>query len=225
VPGKDAADPAKGAIPWAALRVVAVPGGYPRATVVKQQPLGVVLAGGRSARMGAPKTTVELAGRPLLTWPLEAMRAALDEVVVVAKAGTPLPDLAGAQTWLEPDEPLHPRAGLVYALERAGPRAILACAGDLPLVSPVLVRRLAGEDAGDAPAVVPRAGGRLQPLLARYEPAALEMLRAAAPGESLTATVAALHPRVVELDDDAPFVNVNTLEDLRAVAQLIVRPS
>ena len=190
----------------------------------KPQPLGVVLAGGRATRLGGAKALASLDGRPLLTRPVEALRAALDEGVVVAKAGTPLPALE-VEVWVEPDEPRHPRAGLAHALARAGGRAILACAGDLPLVTPELVRRLAVCDAGGAPAVVPRAGGRLQPLLARYEPAALEPLRTAPPGEALTATVAALHPRVVELDDDAPFTNVNTPEDLEAVAQRIARGS
>ena len=165
-----------------------------------------------------------LAGRPLIAWPLDALRAALDDVVVVAKTSSPLPAL-DVETWYEPDEPAHPRAGLVHALERADGRAILACAADLPLVSPPLVRRLAAADAGGAPAVVPRAGGRLQPLLARYEPAALDMLRAAPPGEALTATVAALHPRVVEVQDEAPFTNVNTPGDLEAVAQRFARDS
>jgi molybdopterin-guanine dinucleotide biosynthesis protein A len=173
--------------------------------------------------MGGDKATVELAGRPLLAWPLEALRAALDDVVVVAKASTPLPPL-DVEVWVEPDEPVHPRAGLVYALERAGGRAILACPGDLPLVSPALLRRLALHDAAGAPAVVARTG-RLQPLPGRFEPAALDGLRAAPPDEPLTRSVEALEPHVVQLDDDGPFRNVNTPEDLAAVAQIIARPS
>ncbi|HVE67386.1 MAG TPA: molybdenum cofactor guanylyltransferase [Solirubrobacteraceae bacterium] len=192
--------------------------------MARPQPIGVLLAGGRAVRMGGDKAALPLAGRPLAAWPLAALRAALDDVVVVAKAATALPAL-DAEVWVEPDEPAHPRAGLVHALERAGGRAILACAVDLPLSAPPLVRRLAGADAGGAPAVDPRAAGRLQPLLARYEPAALEPLRAAPPGQALTATVAALHPHVVELDDDAPFFNVNTPADLEAATQRIARPS
>jgi len=87
------------------------------------------------------------------------------------------------------------------------------------------VRRLAGEDAEGAPAVVPRAGGRLQPLLARYEAAALPALRAAAPNAPLTAVVEALGPRVVELPDEGPFLNVNTPADVAAAAQFLSRGS
>jgi molybdopterin-guanine dinucleotide biosynthesis protein A len=187
-------------------------------------PIGVVLAGGRASRLGGDKTRVELAGRPLIAWPLAALAEALGEVVVVAKAATPLPDLE-VQVWFEPDEPSHPRAGIVHALERAGGRAVLVCAGDMPLVDADLLRRLADEPADGAPAVVPRAGGRVQPLLARYEPGALAPLRAAAPDAALTETVLALGPRLLDLPDARPFLNVNTPEDLAAAAQFLSRDS
>ena len=129
--------------------------------------------------MGGSKATADLRGRPLVAWPLEALRAVLDDVVVVAKRSTALPPL-DVPVWVEPDEPRHPRAGIVHALERADGRAVLACAVDLPLVTPLLVRTIA--HAEGTVAVVPRAGGRLQPLLARYEPAALGARRRAPDG-------------------------------------------
>ena len=65
-------------------------------------PLVAVLAGGRGRRLGGAKPAAELCGRPLVAWPLEAARAAGLEAVVVAKAGTPLPDL-DVPVWIEPD--------------------------------------------------------------------------------------------------------------------------
>ena len=171
--------------------------------------------------MGGAKATADLAGRPLVAWPVAALARVLEEVVVVAKRDTALPRLEVA-VWIEPDEPRHPRAGIVHALERAGGRAVLACAADLPFVTPSVLSRLLSEPAAGAPAIVPRAGGRLQPLLARYEPAALAALRDAPVDEALTASVEALGPRVVECDE-APFVNVNTPEELAEAAQRIAR--
>ncbi len=184
------------------------------------EPIGAVLAGGRSRRMGGSKATADLGGRPLVAWPLEALRAVLDEVVVVAKRSTALPPL-DVPVWLEPDEPRHPRAGIVHALERANGRAVLACAVDLPLVTPLLVRTIA--HAEGVVAVVPRAGGRLQPLMARYEPAGLAAGGAAPADEPLTATVEALDPRVLEIADDEAFTNANTPEELAEIAQGIAR--
>jgi molybdopterin-guanine dinucleotide biosynthesis protein A len=190
--------------------------------VSKRRPIGAVLAGGRATRLGGDKARAELAGRPLVAWPLAALAAVLEDVAVVAKDSTPLPELPGVEVWAEPDEPRHPRAGIVVALERAGGRPVVVCAGDMPLVTPDLVRQLA-EESGRA--VVFRAGGRLQPLLARYEPAALEDLRRAPPDAPLTEVVAGLEPRVLEAPDDGAFFNVNTPQDLAAAAQFLSRDS
>ncbi len=158
------------------------------------KPIVAVLAGGAGRRMGAPKATVTLAGRPLISYPLAAARRAGLEAVVVAKPDAPLPEL-DAVVWAEPAQPQHPLRGLVTALERADGRPVLALACDLPFVVPELLAWLA-ELGG--PAAIPRVGGRLQPLLARYDPVALEHLIPALAGEQpLGAAVAALQARPV----------------------------
>jgi molybdenum cofactor guanylyltransferase len=137
---------------------------------VSSAALAVVLAGGRSRRMGAPKALVQLGGRPLLAWALEAARAAGLEAVVVAKPGSELPPLE-VPVWTEPERPPHPLAGVVAALERAAPRAIVALACEMPFVPPELIARLAALDA-----VAAAPPGEAFP--ARYEAAALPLLRA-----------------------------------------------
>ena len=197
-------------------------------------PIGVVLAGGSGRRIGGSKAIVELRGTPLVCYPLRALQAVLAEVVVVAKQGTALPPLPGVPIWIEPAEPRHPLAGIVHALEGAGAaagidgmaRELLVSAADLPFLGPDLVERLVRVDAHGAAAVIPRAAGRLQPLLARYAPAAYAPLAAALrsdPLPSLSETVAALDPHVVEIEDDRPFFNVNAPEDLLTAAGLLDR--
>jgi molybdopterin-guanine dinucleotide biosynthesis protein A len=103
---------------------------------------------------------------------------------------------------------------------------VLALGCDLPFVTPELLdwlARLAG------PAAVPTVGGRLQPLLARYSPGALEPLAAGLASEqALTEAAAALKPRpVVEAQlrrfgDPARLAfNVNTPEDLARAATML----
>ena len=184
-------------------------------------PIGAVLAGGTGRRMGGDKATVELDGRPLVSYPLAALGAVLEEVVIVAKDETALPALGEVGVWVEPAEPAHPLAGIVHALRAAGGRAVLVCAGDMPLVDPDLVRILATADPEGAPAVVPRAGGRLQPLLALYTPLALAGLSTWEPGAAVTDVVAALGPRVLDVADEESFLNVNAPEDLLTASAIL----
>jgi molybdenum cofactor guanylyltransferase len=166
--------------------------------------IAAVLAGGRGRRMGAPKPLVELDGAPLIAHPLAAAREAGLDAVVVAKADTPLP--AGVRVWHEPDEPYHPLLGIVTALEHAGePIVVIGC--DQPFVPAELLARLA-----EGGAV--RAGGRIEPFPARYEPAWLPDLRAALEREApLRETIEALGPATIEWDA-AALRSINTPEDL-----------
>lgn len=169
--------------------------------------LGVVLAGGAARRMGGDKMRREVEGKPLVRWAVEALCSVLDDVVVLAKADTLLPPLP-VPVWIEPDEPLHPLAGVACALERALGRSVLVCAGDVVAPPREVLERLAG-DGGDAPAVVPRHPGGSEPLFALYRPAALPALRAgAAAGAPARRVVEELGPRWIE---GGPLRNVNFL--------------
>jgi len=82
-------------------------------------PVGAVLAGGEGRRIGGDKAIVELEGRPLVSYPLEALHEVCDRVAVVAKRQTLLPPLEGAvELWLEPLCALYRRQALPD-LERA----------------------------------------------------------------------------------------------------------
>jgi len=136
-----------------------------RVNGLRSRPIGAVLAGGRGRRIGGDKAIVTLAGRPLLSYPVQAMRGALDQVVVVAKPSTALPALGVVPVWEKPEQPSHPLVGIVEALRRALGGWVLVCAGDMPFVPVSLLQSLAALDPAGAPAVVASSAGRgLQPL-------------------------------------------------------------
>jgi molybdopterin-guanine dinucleotide biosynthesis protein A len=173
-----------------------------------------VLAGGRGRRMGSPKPLAMLGGTPLIERPLAAAREAGLEAVVVAKAGTPLPE--GVTVWREPDEPFHPLLGVITALERAaGPVVAVAC--DQPFVPAALLARLAG---GAAAAAV-EVDGRLEPFPARYEPAWLPALRTALEREApMRETLAALGPATMTWEA-AALRSIDTPEQLAAADEIV----
>lgn len=191
-------------------------------------PVGAVLAGGLGKRIGGDKGMVDLAGRPLLGYPVAALRALLAEVVIVARADTALPGDVTRETpvWTEPAAAAHhPACGIVHALRCAGGRGVLVVAGDMPLLTSDLVRALAFADAGGAAALVPRSGGFLQPLCARYEAPALPRLESFEDGARMTDLVEALGPAVLEWPDERPFLSVNAPEDVLSASAALAAVS
>ena len=181
--------------------------------------LAAVLAGGSASRMGGAKATVQLDGRPLITYPLEAALDALGAVAVVAKDDVELPPLdQRAELWIEPDEPRHPAVGVIEALRRARGSAVVVIACDLPLLTSEVVGLLANADAEGSVAVLASAAGRPQPLLSRYEPAALAPLEEFDTDGPMTEQVMALMPTLVDVPPEASF-NVNDLQQLEEVSR------
>ena len=188
----------------------------------RRPPIGVILAGGQGRRIGGSKAVVQLAGQPLISYPLEAVRTALGEVAVVAKADTQLPSLPGVTVWVEPDAPRHPAVGIVQALALAEGRAVVVCAGDLPFVTPELVYRLVTADLGKSPAVVACCGSDVQPLLGCYAPRAIDPLRLGLRAEPpVRELVASLNPRMLEVGDPELLFNIDSPEDLLHAAGIL----
>ena len=129
--------------------------------------VGLVLAAGRSTRMGRPKQLAQLDGRPMLEHVLAALEAApVDRVVVAlgAHAGTILErvDLHGAEPLLIEGF----QAGMGHVLARAvralgEADAVVVCLADQPLVGPAVIAELvAAWRAGACPVVAAAYGGR-----------------------------------------------------------------
>jgi molybdopterin-guanine dinucleotide biosynthesis protein A len=192
---------------------------------VPREPIGVILAGGRGRRIGGSKAVVELCGKPLIRYPLEAMEATVSEVRIVAKADTELPNLPGVTVWIEPEHPRHPLVGIVQALGLAEGRSVLVCPVDLPFMTTGLLGQLARADPGDAPAVIVAYRGALQPLLGCYHSRAGELLaRVARQGKvPVREAVAAIDPRLLELEDPQALFNVNSPDDLLQAAAMFDR--
>jgi molybdenum cofactor guanylyltransferase len=189
--------------------------------------VGAVLAGGRGSRLGGAKASAELAGKPLIAYPIAALAAAGIEAVVVAKRGSELPP-PPCPIVREPEEPRHPLAGVVAALRRFPERPLVAVACDMPLLESALLGHLA---AAPGPLVLPELDGELHPFPGRYETSLLPALEAAlAAEEPLRETLGRLEPLRLGAEELARFgppeqvlFNVNTPTDLERARRLLRR--
>ena len=154
---------------------------------------GLILAGGRGRRLagGAPggKAALSVAGRSFLAHVATALRAVVDEVVVVATPDTVLPTDAGALAVVHDRTPgAGPLTALADGVEwiatAARAEAVVVVAVDMPLLTPDLPRwlleRLAEPAAGGERPwwVVPWVDGHPQVLASALRPALLPSLRA-----------------------------------------------
>ncbi|HXP18075.1 MAG TPA: molybdenum cofactor guanylyltransferase [Streptosporangiaceae bacterium] len=107
---------------------------------------GIVLAGGRSSRMGTPKAALEWHGSTLLRRTTGILSRSTDgPVIVVRAAGQDLPALPpGVEVVDDPHEGLGPLQGIAAGLAAVGGRAPIAfvCSTDLPFLHPAFVRRM-----------------------------------------------------------------------------------
>ena len=189
----------------------------------KDRVTALVLAGGRATRMGGrDKGLVEIAGRPMIAWVLDALRAQAGHILVNANRN--LEDYARFGCRVVPDvEPgfLGPLAGLATGMAHATTDYVVTAPCDSPLVAPDLVRRLYSACTGaDADIAVAHDGARLQPVFALARRDLEPDLRAwLAAGERKIDLWFARH-RLAEVDfsDRAEtFVNVNDPDDRAAL--------
>src|SRR6516165_3535133 len=136
---------------------------------------GVVLAGGRSSRMGTPKAALEWHGSTLLRRTVGILaRATGGPVVVVRAKGQELPELPGdVQVIDDPREGKGPVQGLAAGLGALINHADAAFVSstDMPFLHPAFVRRVLRAAQEGADVGLPVARGYPQPLAAAYRTA------------------------------------------------------
>jgi len=136
---------------------------------------GVVLAGGRSTRMGSPKAALEWHGSTLLWRTVAIVGRATDGPVVVVRApGQQLPALPpDTEVVDDPAEGQGPVQGIAAGLAALADRAQVAFVSstDMPFLHPAFVRRVVRAAADGADVGLPVARGFRQPLAASYRTA------------------------------------------------------
>lgn len=190
---------------------------------------GIILAGGSSSRMGAPKATLDWHGQPLAARVAGLVARAVDgPVVAVAPPEVEVP--AGVEAIRGERPGLGPLAGLLAGLHAvADADAALVVAVDAPLLHPRLGRRLLALLGPDDDAAVPLALGHRHPLCAAYRPrvaTAIEALLAEGVGAAgaLPDRIATRWVEAVELEDADPGLGslaaCNTPEQLAGLLAL-----
>jgi molybdopterin-guanine dinucleotide biosynthesis protein A len=130
---------------------------------------GIVLAGGRSSRMGTPKAWLDWHGSTLLRRTCRVVARGADGPIVVVRApDQELPELPkGVRVVEDAREGQGPLQGLLAGLEAVDGELAFVASTDMPFLHPRFVAAVCAA-ARDADAAVPHLGGFRQPLAAAY---------------------------------------------------------
>ncbi len=190
---------------------------------------GVILAGGRSTRMGGlDKGLVELAGRPMVEYVHDALGPQVGSILISANRnreqysgyGHPvIGDTVG--------DYFGPLAGIASAMRVASSKYILTAPCDSPLLPPDLAQRLSRALQGEhAEISVAHDGGRMQPIFALMQRRLLGNLLAFLAGgnRKLRLWVAEQNPTLADFSHrPEAFLNVNTPEDQAALEKKLAQ--
>lgn len=127
----------------------------------------VILAGGKSSRMGRDKSLLEVDGQPLLARMIQLARdMGADELFISGRADKDY-SAFGAPVLRDNFQNAGPLAGIETALRKSSSPFLLVLAVDMPEMSADLLRQLATHCTEIAGAI-PRVNGDIEPLAAFY---------------------------------------------------------
>ena len=190
---------------------------------------GVLLAGGKSRRMGRDKRFLSIGGETLYVRSLSVLRSIFERVlIVIAQDSHPIE--ADVPVLRDVVAECGSLGGLYTGLKQAGSEWVFAVACDMPFLDPATIRRFI-ELKGEADVVMAKLPNGFHPMHALYHRNCLPIMERLMQAKDLKIQRLADHPslrvRVVtpeELDsldpDGRSFYNINTPDDL-ASARLL----
>ena len=196
-------------------------------TINISRPAGVILAGGRSSRMGqGHKALLELNGRSLLSRVIDRLKAHVDPLMLSCACDTE--QFEGFGLALVPDllPGYHgPLMGLYSALrylaDTGRNSGLVLCPCDAPFIPKNLVQVLQEAAQGEKkPVVVISFQGELQPTFSLWQNQHLPMIHDAVANKGrggLKHLLVSLPHKILEWKfvEPSPFFNVNTPQDLK----------
>lgn len=185
---------------------------------------GIIVAGGKSVRMGEDKAFINFSGRPLIETVIDALSPLFDDLMIITNAPRRY-EKYGVRLESDIIKESGPLGGIYTALVRSMSAGNFIVACDMPFLKQELITYIC-EQAGDHDIVVCEKNRRLEPLCAYYSKSCIGPIKDQL--DKQNHKIVDLFPKVkVRVIEEAEvsqfnpegrcFVNVNTPEDHRSV--------
>lgn len=187
----------------------------------KNELTGIILAGGKSSRMGYDKGLAIVNGKKMIEKVYEALSQVVDKVIIIANSDSY--DYLNLPVYEDIYKEIGPVAGIYTGLSHSTTEKNIIVACDMPFVSPQLLSNIL-DHIGNNQIVVPTVNDHLEPLCGFYKKEILEELK-----EIIEMEVYPVH-RVIEFFDhlalkineeemnaSTVFTNINKPEDIEQI--------
>ena len=178
----------------------------------------VILAGGKSSRMGRDKALIEIDGIPLLKRTCDAARHCTDLIYVVTSWRDRYQSIISDVHWIEESSPRSPLIGFAEALAQVSTEWVLLLACDLPRLDGETLQQWTAQ-LSEAPILVARSQEGWEPLFGFYGRDRLSSLQnyIAQGKRSFQDWLDSESVQELEIVDRQVLLNCNTPDDLKLI--------
>ena len=184
---------------------------------------GIVLAGGRSRRMGTDKSMMMLNGKSLIEYSIDALKPLCHNVVI--SSNNFIYDFTGCEVWPDELPDKAPMVGIYSCLKRSKTdiNIILSC--DMPLISTSMLEYLLANSVNHDITVPIHGDSFIEPLCGIYKQSSIAILKKFIDKGNfrLNECIRAASHQLVIVDPQLPFYsknlfsNINTPDDFESL--------
>ena len=184
---------------------------------------GIILAGGKSSRMGSNKALINYRGKPLISYSIDLLSKFCDEIVI--STNEKLHDFKEFKQVPDEIPGVGPIGGLYSCLHHVNGNTALVLSCDLPNVSNDLIDYLIDSYMGQEVLVPSLDGKNLEPLCAMYQVSLKDKLKEIVLGQriykmhdiinKLEHKTLLIHPQL-SFYTPSLFLNINSKKDLNS---------
>ncbi len=185
----------------------------------KKDITGIILAGGKSSRMGSDKGFLELNNKPFVQYSIDAVTPLVSKIIIVSDHSTY--DSFGLTRVTDHIKDAGPISGIYSGLEASDTEYNLILSCDIPLITSEVLEKLIHEIDSTTEIIQAESNGKSMPLVALYKRSVktkfLELLQNEE--RRLRIAVKQCNFKNVALDktNEKATMNINTKEDFKQI--------
>lgn len=176
----------------------------------------IILAGGKSSRMGSDKGLIPLKGKPMIQWVIDAVRPITKNINIIANENLEQYKVFGFPVFTDIQQGKGPLTGIYTGLHHTPSENNIVLSCDSPNVSTALIQCLITHHNGYEVSIVKKAG-KTHPLIGIYNKSCLRTFKQLLNQNQLKVMAALenVHLNVVDGNrfEHHTFANVNTPSD------------